>query len=176
MRRRSSTRRITISSIKDSADAEPINNGRYVYKVKQVQSGSCLCGAIEYSVDDPMSFAVNCCCRFCRKAHGASFVTLAFVPLGQLSITQGKELLAEFDIPKLGAQRCFCSNCGTRLFNVARGAGMASIITATLDKGLDIVPLANINTESLSVDALPDNGLPNYKSAPSAVELQGLLK
>ncbi len=141
-----------------------------------MHTGSCLCGAIEYSVDDPLEFTVNCYCQFCKKAHGSTFVTLAFTPLNKLEVRRGEELLTKYEIAELEAFRCFCSKCGTRLFNLAPGAGMVSLVTATLDRWSEMAPLANINVESLPDEAVPRNDLPNFDSAPSGAELQRLLE
>lgn len=141
-----------------------------------MHTGSCLCGGIKYSVDDPLEFAVNCYCEFCRKAHGSTFVTLAFAPLDKLKIRSGEELLSKYELANVDAYRCFCSKCGTRLFNLASGVGMVSLVTATLDRYLELAPLANINIESLAEEAVPKNDLPNYDSAPNAVQLQELLE
>lgn len=139
-------------------------------------TGSCLCGAIEYAVVGTLESAVNCYCLFCRKAHGAPYVTVAFVPLSKLDVCKGNDLLSEYEIANLEAFRCFCSICGTRLFNRAPGAGMASVITATLVKCIEIEPLANINTESLPQEVKPQNGLPNFSSMPTGEELKRLLE
>jgi hypothetical protein len=34
-------------------------------------SGKCLCGAVEYQVEDQFRYALNCHCSNCRRATGA---------------------------------------------------------------------------------------------------------
>ena len=72
-----------------------------------MHNGSCLCGSIQYVIDDNLKFIVNCHCRFCRKAHGAPFTTLLFMPFARLTVTQGQELPASYEIKALDATRCF---------------------------------------------------------------------
>ncbi len=38
-------------------------------------SGACMCGAVRYRAEGPALFHCHCHCRWCRKAHGAAFVT-----------------------------------------------------------------------------------------------------
>jgi hypothetical protein len=88
--------------------------------------GNCLCGSIKYSVDDNLKFIVNCHCRFCSKAHGAPFTTLLFIPFLKFKMIEGKELLATYEVKAISAVRCFCSKCGTRLYNYSPSRGMIS--------------------------------------------------
>ena len=39
--------------------------------------GSCLCGNIRYEVEIIPEQVFNCHCKFCRKAHGADYTTVA---------------------------------------------------------------------------------------------------
>jgi hypothetical protein len=136
--------------------------------------GSCLCGSIKFSVDDALKLVVNCHCRFCRKAHGAPFTTVSFVPFATLSLLEGKELLASFDVPAMQAVRCFCSRCGTRLYSHSPSTGMISLVVATLDTPAPR-PLANINAgEPCSWHAIDDR-LPRFSSVPAPGEWARLL-
>jgi hypothetical protein len=137
--------------------------------------GSCLCGAIQYSVDDNLKFIVNCHCRFCSKAHGAPFATLLFMPFQQLAMLEGKEFLASYEVKALNGFRCFCSRCGTRLYNYSPSRGMISLIVATLDIALEIHPLAHINIASKRSWHPIDDELPRFDSAPSQGEFAQLL-
>ena len=44
-----------------------------------VNTGSCLCGDIKWTVDEEFTMFVNCHCAICRKVHGSSYG--AFVEL-----------------------------------------------------------------------------------------------
>jgi hypothetical protein len=80
-----------------------------------IRSGSCLCGAVTYSVKDaPMRIGL-CHCSDCRKESGSSFVTFgvwpshAFETTGEVKFYNG---------------RGFCSGCGSRLFNAIEEDGV----------------------------------------------------
>ncbi|TDK31802.1 GFA family protein [Rhizobium deserti] len=80
-----------------------------------IRSGSCLCGAVTYSVKDaPMRIGL-CHCSDCRKESGSSFVTFgiwpshAFESTGEVIFYKG---------------RGFCPECGSRLFNAVEEDGV----------------------------------------------------
>jgi len=123
--------------------------------------GSCLCGSIQYAIDSDLKFVINCHCRFCSKAHGAAFTTLLMMPYAKLELTAGTELLASYEVRALNALRCFCSKCGTRLYNYSPSKGMVSLVVATLDSDVQLRPLANINVGSKSA-WYPITACPNF--------------
>ena len=139
-----------------------------------MHQGSCLCGSIQYVIDDNLKFVVNCHCRFCRKAHGAAFTTLLFMPFVGLTITLGQELLASYEIKARDAVRCFCSRCGTRLYNYAPSRGMIGLVVASLDTDVTLRPIAHFNVESKSSWYQIADGLPQFSSAPSPAEFAKL--
>ena len=137
--------------------------------------GSCLCESIKYELESDLKFVMNCHCGFCSKAHGAAFTTLLFVPLANLTITEGKELLISYHVENLDADRCFCSRCGTRLYNSLPSLGRASIVVATLTTDEVLRPLAHVNTESKCTWFQINDELPQFLSSPSPDEFKELL-
>lgn len=137
--------------------------------------GGCLCGAIKYEIESDLKAVVNCHCGFCSKAHGAAFTTLLFVPLANLTITEGKESLKSYHVENLNADRCFCSKCGTRLYNSLPSLGRASVVVATLTMDEVLRPLAHVNTESKCSWFQVNDDLPQFLSGPSPDEFKELL-
>ncbi|PCI74073.1 MAG: hypothetical protein COB20_15505 [SAR86 cluster bacterium] len=135
-----------------------------------MHAGSCLCGSVKYAVSCNLNFIVNCHCQFCRTAHGSEFVTVAMIPADKLEVLQGEELLSRFEVSNVAAFRCFCSTCGTRLFNHSPSANMISLITATLTDAVNLLPLANVNMESSNREFVQTNGLPSFDTFPSVEE------
>ena len=137
--------------------------------------GSCLCGSMKYELEGDLKAVVNCHCSFCRKAHGAVYTTLLFIPLANITITEGKELLQSYHVEKLNADRCFCSRCGTRLYNSLPALGRANVVVATLTTDELLRPLAHVNTESKCAWFQINDGLPQFLSSPSPDEFGQLL-
>ncbi len=140
-----------------------------------MHQGSCLCGSIKYSIDDNLKFIVNCHCRFCRKAHGAPFTTLLFMPFAKLEVTEGKALLASYEVTALNAVRCFCSKCGTRLYSYSPSAGRISLAVATLDTDAELHPIAHFNVASKCSWYQINDALPRFSSVPTPSEFGQLL-
>ncbi len=78
-------------------------------------SGKCLCGAIQFEVTGPCPDSAHCHCSYCRRAHGAAFVTWVVVPEAYFKLTTGEENLRWYHSSKQ-SQRGFCERCGSTLF------------------------------------------------------------
>ena len=75
-------------------------------------SGSCLCGAVRYTVSGEVQRFYHCHCSRCRKATGSGHATNLMVE-GSLSWHSGAELIRRFKPPQ--AERfanAFCATCG----------------------------------------------------------------
>jgi hypothetical protein len=111
-------------------------------------TGRCLCGSVRYEVDGELAPLFNCHCRFCRRAHGAAFSTISFLPGEQFRVVEGAELIQGFETPGVGI-RSFCSRCGTRLFNQAwDNRDSFGVVIATLDEEPAQGPVCHLNVES----------------------------
>ncbi|MBO0612980.1 GFA family protein [Thiothrix fructosivorans] len=128
--------------------------------------GSCLCGQIEYEVELIPNKIFNCHCSYCRKAHGAAFVTVALAKGDTLKITKGNEALKEHQ-NELGGFRAFCFNCGTRLMNYAPDKSLyLSVSLSTIDTPIDAKPIAHVNIESKASWHEPYEGIPALEGLP----------
>jgi len=128
--------------------------------------GSCLCGSIRYEVEIVPDQIFNCHCRFCRKAHGADYVTVALAKASTLKLTDINNSLKEHK-NSAGGFRAFCSDCGTRLMNYAPDKNLFFAITlATVDTPIDFRPVAHANVESKASWCEPYEGIPQYKGFP----------
>lgn len=137
-------------------------------------NGSCLCGGVAYEVDNHLKATMNCHCRYCRKAHAAPYVTSALMPLHSLKIVRGAELIKKYDVD--GARtRCFCSACGTRLYNDTGLPGLITLMVATLDQPELAQPIGHVNLESKLATLVLNDGLPGYATFPPPEEVQKLL-
>jgi hypothetical protein len=137
--------------------------------------GTCLCGSIAYELESDLKAIVNCHCRFCRKAHGAPFTTVLFVPFSRVTIVSGAELVAKYRVEALNADRCFCSRCGTRLWSHQSASGMASLVVATLDTSEPLRPLAHVNTASACSWFRIGDELPQFPATPGPAEFRQML-
>lgn len=141
-----------------------------------MHQGSCLCKSVRFEIDSDLRLIVHCHCKFCRKAHGAAFTTVHFMPIAKLRFVQGEDVVTRYHVKSLAADRCFCRQCGTRLFNHAPAAGIISLIVGTLDlSNIQLRPLAHVNTESKCSWFQINDDLPQFLATPSPAEFGKLL-
>ena len=106
--------------------------------------GSCLCGALRFSIDLPTAWCVHCHCSMCRRSHGAGFVTWIGVPRDRFRMETGEETMRRFSSSEHGT-RSFCGKCGSSLFcEFDRGPDEIDIVLANMDGPIDRGPGSHI--------------------------------
>ena len=75
-------------------------------------TGSCLCGAVQWRIDGPLTRMTHCHCSMCRKVHGAPFATYAAVDPESVTFLSGEDHTDSFESSP-GGYRYFCSRCGS---------------------------------------------------------------
>ncbi|MEL6465897.1 MAG: GFA family protein [Pseudomonadota bacterium] len=76
-------------------------------------SGSCLCGAVRFTVIEPITETGACHCSMCRKWSGGVFLGVR-VPKGGIQI-EGEDNLTVYT-SSAWAERVFCKTCGSSMF------------------------------------------------------------
>ena len=114
-------------------------------------TGSCLCGAVHWRLDQ-RPLAVNAChCMDCKKSTGATNVLMllarseAFSSTGETHVYRKRaDSGRELDIHR-------CAKCGTRMFHHNLASKALVFITAgTLDDPSWVVPTSHIWVERIS--------------------------
>lgn len=77
--------------------------------------GSCLCGDVQYKVDENITQIECCHCLTCRKAHASAFAMGVTIAKSSFSLIGGAESLKEFESSP-GKFRVFCRSCGSHLY------------------------------------------------------------
>ena len=131
--------------------------------------GSCLCGAIEYEVQEIPGKVYNCHCSQCRKSHGAAFATQAFAHGETLRFTRGEEHLKEYrQHAGHGGIRAFCSHCGSRLMNYFPDKQIyLSVALSSVDSGFDGKPVAHAFVGSKASWHQPSDDIPSFEAIPA---------
>jgi hypothetical protein len=92
----------------------------------------------------PSKWVAHCHCTICRRAHGAAFVTWVGMHEQQCIIEDGDNLLRWYDSSP-GAQRGFCSRCGSTLFFRSNGwLGELHIVLANFVDQVDRAPQVHV--------------------------------
>lgn len=89
--------------------------------------GSCLCGAVGYTVSGPMRPVIACHCTQCRKTSG-HHVAATSAPRETVAVSGDVRWFRSSGT----ARRGFCPVCGSNLFWDGPGANL-SIMAGTLD-------------------------------------------
>lgn len=105
--------------------------------------GSCLCGALEYEVEQLDMPIAHCHCRTCRKAHAAAFASTAGVKREHFHWLKGKDKLSSFESSP-GKLRYFCSVCGSHVLAERPAHPHVIVRVATLDEDPGSKPAMHI--------------------------------
>lgn len=81
--------------------------------MSDTKHGSCLCGAVRFTVEGDLGHSDACHCTQCRKASGHYFAS-ANAPRSALTVT-GEEHIRWY-ASSAKVRRGFCGRCGSPLF------------------------------------------------------------
>ena len=106
--------------------------------------GRCLCGDIRFSAELPSKWVAHCHCTMCRRSGGAAFITWVGMEHSRCRIEDPQQRLHWY-ASSPGAERGFCSRCGSSMFfRSQRWPGEIHITLANFDTPVDRVPQAHV--------------------------------
>jgi hypothetical protein len=134
---------------------------------KQTLTGSCLCGALKYSVSGEPTRFMHCHCSRCRKATGTGHATNLFVNDAALDWTGDTDLIKSYKVPEaLRFARAFCAVCGGPLPREIKEMSMVFIPAGTLDVEPNIRPQARIFLASKASWSCTGDDIPGFPAYP----------
>lgn len=131
-----------------------------------MNTGSCLCKAITFTVEKFEPLAGHCHCTMCQKFHGAAFSTYGEVKVANFKWVKGQELLSTYKADNQTV-RSFCKTCGSSLLfesSFNRKGSTIEVSLASFDEPINIVPDAHIFTESKANWHTITDNLPQHKT------------
>ncbi|KXI29854.1 GFA family protein [Paraglaciecola hydrolytica] len=112
--------------------------------MKNTISGSCLCGAVTFTLNNTFKRFYLCHCKQCQKISGSAHVANLFTDPDNIQWTSGAELTKRFEYPDRNFTKVFCTQCGCGLPFLNK-SGKALIVPAgSLDGEPNIQPSDNI--------------------------------
>ena len=125
--------------------------------------GKCLCGEIQYEVDEIESQMGHCHCTMCRKFHGAAFATYGEAKTEKFRWTRGEKLLQHYQANN-GTVRSFCRNCGSSMtFTPSNDDGtLVEFSLGTLESSIEQSPDAHVFLSYKALWVEVDDDLPKY--------------
>lgn len=126
-------------------------------------SGSCLCGAVQYTAQGVIERFYHCHCKRCRKATGSGHASNLFLK-GTLSWDQGEEHIGFFKLPEAARfSNTFCRECGGRLPRAVPELNAVMIPAGSLDDDPGLKPQARIFIGSRAAWSCDDDPLPGFE-------------
>jgi hypothetical protein len=116
-------------------------------------TGSCLCGAIRFTVNAEIADLRACHCTHCQKTSGGAGSVNAVLPSSAFKITQGtpKRYDAKADSGRT-LYRFFCGDCGSPLYSQRATTPETVVVRAG---SLDAAPPMKIGANIWIKSALP---------------------
>ena len=133
-------------------------------------TGSCLCGAIRYTIDAEVKELRACHCRNCQKASGAQGTVNAILPSSVFKLTSGrpKRYTAVADSGRT-LHRYFCGDCGSAIYSQREASPEMVVVRAgTMDNAPDMKVTAHIWTRSARNWAYIDPASAQHPGQPDA--------
>jgi len=126
----------------------------------RVLEGSCLCGAVKYTVLDAFEYALNCHCSLCRRATGSAFKPFGGIARNKLALVAGEANLLLFGGDD--AHDVHCRTCGSLLYSVLNHGAKAHVTYGTLIDAPSLAPTAHIFVRSRAPWHVINDDLPQH--------------
>ncbi len=113
--------------------------------MKEMVSGSCLCGKVTYQYVGPIKVFQYCHCSRCQKFTGSAYALNIIIDPGQFQWLSGETSLGRFELPEAKYfATSFCTKCGSSLPWLTKSGAAMVIPAGTLDNDPKEKPLHNI--------------------------------
>ena len=107
-------------------------------------TGGCLCGAVEFSVNDEFKAFYQCHCKQCQKLTGTAFASNIITAPKNIQWIKGKSNVTEYDHPTREFSKSFCTLCGSALPFINKTKTSLIVPAGSLNEPPEIQPKANI--------------------------------
>ncbi len=134
------------------------------------QRGSCLCGAVSFSVSGPLRGVVYCHCSQCRKQSG-HYYAATNVADDNLAI-EGAQNISWYAASAF-ARRGFCGTCGSVLFWKHNEVAETSVMAGAFDKAAGLKGESHIFVADKGDYYTIDDGLPQFDRSTPDIKVAG---
>lgn len=107
-------------------------------------TGSCLCGAVTFEVENAFKRFYFCHCQQCRKITGSAHASNLFTRPEAITWTAGEALKKQFNYPERDFTVVFCTECGSGLPFVTKSGKALLVPAGSLNDEPNIQPSDNI--------------------------------
>ena len=131
--------------------------------------GSCLCGSIQFQINNTPKQINLCHCKMCQKFSGSAFGSFMRVHKEDFLVTQGQDLETIYDSSDFAA-RAFCSKCGSSFRYINKEApDLIFVAAGCLDDHPGIEPRHHIFVKDKAPWYDIDKKFPQFRDWKSSV-------
>ena len=122
-----------------------------------------MCGAVRFSVSEPLLGAVYCHCKRCQRRTGSAFSATGLTQPGSFALTSGEDAVRGYS-PEDGWTKSYCGECGSHLFTVnPENEDLIAVRLGAVDGDPGVRPTAHQFVDYAAPwEPIPDDGLPRY--------------
>ena len=132
-------------------------------------TGSCLCGAVSFEIDGPVTDIQVCHAARCRKATGGAFSPEMAAERRHFRFVSGEEEITTWEAPLLreppAYRRAFCRTCGAPVPTELPGTPFMVILAGCLDGDFGTRPFRHAWTAQQAPWYEIEDGLPSFPEA-----------
>jgi len=123
-----------------------------------------MCGAVRFSVSEPLLGALYCHCKRCQRRTGTAFSVSGLTQPGTFEVTEGADAIRTYHPPDDGWLKSFCSQCGSQLFTThPENPELIAMRLGALDQDPGVRPGVHQFVDYAAAWApVPADGLPRF--------------
>ncbi len=106
--------------------------------------GSCLCGAVRFTITGEFENFYLCHCERCQKDTGSAHAANLFSSTAKLNWLSGEDNVQTFNYKQEGHIKSFCSICGSALPNLQMDGTLLAVPAGCLDTAIPLQPKGHI--------------------------------
>ncbi len=129
-------------------------------------SGRCLCGQVQFEVNDNFKYAGFCHCSDCRRFSGSASSAMAGIAQTELTFTAGEQAVQRY-VKSENTTLGFCMHCGSSLFAEKPKLGMLHLRLGSLDESPSLHPQFHSFVASKADWDVINDGLPQFEAGRS---------
>ncbi|WP_323843964.1 GFA family protein [Microbulbifer magnicolonia] len=133
-------------------------------------SGSCFCGAVQFTVTGEPAAMGYCHCESCRHWSAGPVNAFSLWKPEAVKVTKGEDKIGTYHKTP-NSYRKWCRNCGGHIFSEHPGMGLTDVYAAVIPD-LPFEPVVHVNYQEARLRI--KDGLPKLKDFPKEMGGSGI--
>lgn len=106
--------------------------------------GGCLCGVVEFTLNEDFKAFYQCHCRQCQQLTGSAFASNLFTEPNNIEWLEGVDKVVSYEHSEREFSKSFCGTCGSAMPFLNKTKTSLIVPAGSLNNPPSIEPLANI--------------------------------